>query len=65
MTLKELFEVVSDEQNVILVGDGFDDVKAFKSTLDCVLTEQVLGAKVDCVEAAFDGDLKVWVKCDA
>ena len=64
MTLKELFEVVSESQDVILIGDGFDEMKAFKSTLDCVLTEQVLGAKVDCVEAAFDGGLKVWVKCD-
>ena len=64
ITLEELFSVVSDEQDVILIGSGFDEVKAFKSTLDCVLTEQVLGAKVDCVEAAFDGDLKVWVKCD-
>lgn len=61
MTLKELFAVVSDEQNVILSGT-FDEVSGFKSALECVLSDQMLEMKVDCVEAAFDGDLKVWVK---
>ena len=64
MTLEELFEVVSDEQDVILIGDGFDEVNAFKSTLELVLTGAVMSAKVDCVEASYEGNLKVWVKCD-
>lgn len=65
MTLKELFEVVSESQDVVLIVEGLDDeIKAPRTTLECVLTEQVQGAKVDCVEAEFDGDLKVWVKCD-
>ena len=61
MKLEELFAVVSDEQNVILLGT-FDEVSGFKSSLEAVLSEQVLEMPVDCVEAAFDGDLKVWVK---
>lgn len=62
MTLEELFSVVSDEQEVNLHGDGFDDFTAFKATLEDVLIKEVLGMTVDCVEAGFDGKLKVWVK---
>lgn len=62
MTLKELFSVVSDEQEVNLHGDGFDDFTAFKATLKEVLIENVLKSTVDCIEASFDGKLKVWVK---
>lgn len=61
MKLEELFAVVSEEQNVILSG-VFDEVSGFKSSLECVLSDQVLEMQVDCVEAAFNGDLKVWVK---
>lgn len=62
MTLEKLFEVVSDQQEVKLIGDGFDEVTGFKSTLDCVLSEEVLSMQVDCVEAGSDCELKVWVK---
>lgn len=61
MTLKDLFTVVSDEQEVVLYGD-FDTVKAYKTTMEAVLSEKVLGMAVDCVEAGSDCDLKVWVK---
>lgn len=61
MILKELFTVVSDEQEVVLYGD-FDTVKAYKTTMEAVLSEKVLGMTVDCVEAGSDCDLKVWVK---
>lgn len=62
MTLEELFTVVSDEQEVVLHGDGFDEIKAFKTTMESVLNDTVLNMKVDCVEAGSDCDLKVWVK---
>lgn len=62
MTLEKLFEVVSDQQEVALHGDGFDEIRAFKTTLETVLTEKVLNMKVDCVEAGSDCELKVWVK---
>lgn len=62
MTLEELFAVVSDEQEVRLYGDGFDDFKAFKATLEAVLTKRVMRSTVDCVEASFEGELKVWIK---
>ena len=61
MTLAELFKVVSDEQEVDLHGDGFDEVKGFKSTLEAVLAQNVLDMRVDCVEAS-EYELKVWVK---
>lgn len=64
MTLKNLFEVVSDGQEVRLIGDGFDEVTGFKTTLECILNETVLNMRVDCVEAGSDCDLKVWVKAD-
>lgn len=62
MTLEELFSVVSDEQDVALIGEGFDEVKGFKSTLEAVLSKQIMGMKVDCVEAGSDCELKVWVR---
>lgn len=63
MKLSELFEVVSDQQEVKLIGDGwFDEVVGFKTTLDCILNDTVLNMRVDCVEAGSDCDLKVWVK---
>ena len=65
MKLCELFAVVSDEQEVKLIGDGFDEVTGFKSTLDCVLSDYVLSMRVDCVEAGSDCELKVWVKDEA
>ena len=64
MTLENLFEVVSDEQEVKLIGDGFDEVTGFKTTLECILNDVVLNMRVDCVEAGSDCDLKVWVKAD-
>jgi len=64
MTLENLFEVVSDEQEVRLIGDGFDEVTGFKTTLECILNDVVLNMRVDCVEAGSDCDLKVWVKAD-
>ena len=62
MKLSELFEVVSDRQEVKMIGDEFDEVVCFKDTLDCVLNDDVLNMRVDCVEAGSDCDLKVWVK---
>ena len=62
MTLKELFSVISDEQEVNMHGDDFDDFTAFKATLEAVLSKKAFEMKVDCVEASFDGKLKVWVK---
>ena len=61
MTLKNLFEVVSEGQEVKLIGDGFDEVTGFKDTLECVLNETVLNMRVDCVEAGSDCELKVWL----
>lgn len=61
MTLAELFKIVSEEQEVDLYGDGFDEVKGFKSTLEAVLAKNVLDMRVDCVEAS-EYELKVWVK---
>lgn len=65
MKLEELFEIVSDEQEVRLIGDAFDEIKGFKSTMEAVLSATVLKMRVDCVEASFEGELKVWVKDDA
>ena len=62
MTLENLFKFVSDEQEVKLIGADFDEVTGFKSTLESVLSDAVLKRSVDCVEAAFEGVLKVWVK---
>ena len=62
MTLENLFEVVSDEQEVRLIGDRFDEVTGFKTTLECILNETVLNMRVDCVEVGSNCDLKVWVK---
>lgn len=64
MTLENLFKVVSDQQEVRLIGDGFDEVTGFKTTLECILNDVVLNMRVDCVEAGSDCDLKVWVKAD-
>ena len=64
MKLSELFNVVSDQQEVRLIGDGFDEVAGFKTTLDCVLSEEVLNMRVDCVEAGSECDLKVWVNAN-
>lgn len=64
MKLCELFKVVSDEQEVVLYGDGFDEIKAFKTTMESVLNDTVLNMRVDCVEAGSDCDLKVWVKME-
>ena len=65
MTLEKLFEIVSDEQKVRLIGDGFDEIKGFKTTMEAVLSAKVLAMRVDCVEASYEGELKVWVKDDA
>ena len=62
MKLNDLFKVVSDQQEVRLIGDGFDEVTGFKTTLECILNDVVLNMRVDCVEAGSDCDLKVWVK---
>ena len=62
MKLSELFKVVSDQQEVKLIGDAFDEVVGFKTTLESVLNDDVLNMRVDCVEAGSDCDLKVWVK---
>ena len=64
MKLSDLFKVVSDQQEVRLIGDGFDEVTGFKTTLECILNDAVLNMRVDCVEAGSDCDLKVWVKDD-
>lgn len=62
MKLSELFEVVSDQQEVKLIGDAFDEAVGFKTTIESVLNDDVLNMIVDCVEAGSDCDLKVWVK---
>ena len=64
MTLENLLKVMSDEQEVRLRGDDFDEVSGFKSTLESVLSDAVLERSVDCVAAALEGVLKVWVKND-
>ena len=64
MKLSDLFKVVSDHQEVRLIGDGFDEVTGFKTTLECFLNDAVLNMRVDCVEAGIDCELKVRVKAN-
>ena len=62
MHLSELFKLVPDQQEIRLIGDGFDEVNGIKETLECVLNEIVLNMNIGCVEAGSDCDLKVWVR---
>ena len=64
MKLSELFKVVSDQQEVKLIGDAFDEVVGFKTTIESVLNDDVLNMRVDCVEAGSECDLKVCVRAN-
>lgn len=61
MKLSELFNVVSDGQEVKLIGDDFGEVNGIAAGLETALSEDVMGMVVSGVEATYDGVLKVWV----
>lgn len=62
MTFKDLFECVSDTQEVLLYGDGIvTSVETDAETLTNILTEEVQNVSV--VEIVAEGDfLKAWIK---
>lgn len=61
MTLENLFEVVSDGQEVKLIGDDFGEITGLAEGLATALGKDVMEMVVSGVEAAYDGVLKVWV----
>lgn len=61
MTLKNLFEVVSDQQEVRLIGDDFGEIVGIAEGLDTALGKEIIEMAVSGVEATYDGVLKVWV----
>lgn len=61
MKLSELFEVVSDGQEVKLIGDDFGEINGFAEGLETALSKDIIEMVVSGVEAAYDGVLKVWV----
>lgn len=64
MTLENLFEVVSDGQEVKLIGDDFGEINGLAEGLATALSKDIMSMTVIGVEAEYDGNLKVWVKDD-
>ena len=62
MTLKELFDVVSDGQEIKLIGDDFGEISGLAEGLETALSKDIAEERVSGVEATYDGVLKVWVK---
>lgn len=62
MKLSELFEVVSDGQEVKLIGDDFGEIVWHVEGLATVLDKSIIGMNVIGVEAEYDGNLKVWIE---
>lgn len=62
MTLKDLFECVSDTQEVLLYGDGIaTSVETDAETLTNILNEEVKQMRVSDIVA--EGNfLRVWIK---
>ena len=61
MTLENLFEVVSDGQEVKLIGEDFGEINGIAEGLDTALSKDIAEMVVSGVEAEYDGVLKVWV----
>ncbi len=61
MKLIELFEVVSDGQEVKLIGDDFGEINGIVEGLETALSKDIIETVVSGVEATYDGVLKVWV----
>ena len=62
MTLKDLFESVSDTQEVLLYGDGIEtSVETDAETLTNILNEEVKQMYVSDI-AAEGNFLKVWIE---
>lgn len=61
MKLIELFEVVSDVQEVKLIGDDFGEINGIVEGLETALSKDIIEMVVVGVEATYDGVLKVWV----
>ena len=61
MKLIELFEVVSDGQDVKLIGDDFGEINGIAEGLETALSKDIIEMAVTGVEATYDGVLKVWV----
>lgn len=61
MTLENLFEVVSDGQEVKLIGDDFGEINGIAAGLETALGKEIIEMAVSGVEATYDGVLKVWV----
>ena len=61
MTLENLFEVVSDGQEVKLIGDDFGEINGIAEGLATALSKDIMEMVVSGVEAEYDGVLKVWV----
>lgn len=61
MTLENLFEVVSDGQEVKLIGDDFGEIDGIAEGLETALSKEIIEEVVSGVEATYDGVLKVWV----
>ena len=61
MTLKELFEIVSDGQDVKLIGDDFGEIDGLAEGLETALSKEIMEMPVTGVEATYESVLKVWV----
>ena len=61
MKLIELLEVVSDGQEVKLIGDDFGEINGIAEGLETALSKDIVEMAVTGVEAAHYGVLKVWV----
>ena len=61
MKLCELFEVVSDGQEIKLIGDDFGEINGIAEGLETALSKDIVEMVVSGIEAEYDGVLKVWV----
>ena len=61
MKLCELFEVVSDGQEIKLIGDDFGEINGIAEGLETALSKDIVEMVVSGIEATYDGVLKVWV----
>lgn len=61
MKLSELFAVVSDGQEIKLIGDDFGEINGIAEGLETALSKDIVEMVVSGIEAEYDGVLKVWV----
>ena len=61
MKLRELFEVVSDGQEIKLIGDDFGEINGIAEGLETALSKDITEMVVSGIESEYDGVLKVWV----